>query len=136
MFKTPRRPANLGGVEKISREAYVAKRRAKAVRQGEDKPFGGSAIFGVAPEKKAKEQLRRREHQKTAGPAPLTNNMMDSLEGYLDNIVAAATQTAANGGPLAELAASLAISVDTVAKHQQEIKRLSEQINALKKRRT
>ena len=43
---------------------------------------------------------------------------MDSIEGYLDNIVAADTQTAANGGPLAELAASLAISVDTVARQQ------------------
>ena len=66
--------------------------------------------------------------------------MMDSLEGYLDNIAAAATQTAAqtaeNGGPLAELAASLAISVDTVTRQQQEIKRLSEQINALKKKGT
>ena len=42
--------------------------------------------------------------------------MMDSLEGYLDIIAAAATQTAANGGPLAELAASLAISFDTVTR--------------------
>ena len=70
------------------------------------------------------------------GPAPLKTQMMNSLKGYLDNNAAAATQTAANGGPLAELAASLAISVDTVDKHQQEIKRLSEQINALKKRQT
>ena len=60
--------------------------------------------------------------------------MMDSLEGYLDNIAAADTQTAANGVPLAELAASLAISVDTVARKQQEIKRLSEKINAFKKK--
>ena len=62
--------------------------------------------------------------------------MMDSLEGYLDNIATAATQTAANGGPLAELAASLAISVDTVSRQQKEIKRLSEHINALKKKET
>ena len=60
--------------------------------------------------------------------------MMDSLEGYLDNIAAAATQTAANGGPLTELAASLAISVDAVVRQQQEIKHLSEQINALKRK--
>ena len=59
--------------------------------------------------------------------------MMDSLEGYLDNISAAATQTAAKGGPIAELVASLVISVDTVAIQQQEIKCLSEQINTLKK---
>ena len=60
--------------------------------------------------------------------------MLGSLEGYLDNIMAAATQTAANGGPLAELAASLAVSVDTVARQQPEIKRLTEHINALKKK--
>ena len=59
---------------------------------------------------------------------------MDLLEGYLYNIAAAATQTATNGGPLVELAASLAISVDTFAIQQQEIKHLSEQINALKKK--
>ena len=60
--------------------------------------------------------------------------MLDSLEGYLYNIAAAATQTAENGGPLAELAASLAVSIDTVARQQIEIKRLVEQINALKKK--
>ena len=60
--------------------------------------------------------------------------MLDSLEGYLDNIAEAAIQTAVNGFPLAELAASLAISVDTVTRQQQEINRLSEQINALKKK--
>ena len=58
--------------------------------------------------------------------------MMDSLEGYLENIAAAAMQTAANRGLLAELSASLAISVNTVAIHQQEIKFLSEQVNDLK----
>ena len=61
--------------------------------------------------------------------------MLDSLEGYLDNIAAAAKQTAANGVPLAELAelaASLAVSVDTVARKQINIKRLIEHINALK----
>ena len=48
--------------------------------------------------------------------------------------MAAAIQTAANGGPLVELAASLAISVDTVARQKLDIKRLSEQISALKKK--
>ena len=62
--------------------------------------------------------------------------MMDLLEGYLDNISAEATQTAEKRGPLTELAASLAISVDTVTRKQQEIKRFSEQVNALKKRGT
>ena len=54
----------------------------------------------------------------------------------MDNIAAAATQTAANGGPLAELASSMEIKVDTVARHQQDIKRFSEQISALKKKGT
>ena len=58
--------------------------------------------------------------------------MLDSLEGYLDNIAAAVTQTAATGTPLAELAASLAVSVDTVACQRIEIKRLTEHINALR----
>ena len=86
-------------------EAYVAKRRAEAAWEGEEKPFGGSAIFGSAPEKKGNEKLRMREHQKTAGPAPLTNQMVDLLEEYLENIATVAMKTAANGGPLAELAA-------------------------------
>ena len=52
------------------------------------------------------------------GTAPMTIQMMDSLEGHLDNIDAVATQNVAKGGPLAELAASLAISVNTVAGQQ------------------
>ena len=54
----------------------------------------------------------------------------------MENIAAAATQTAAKEGTLVELAASLAISVETVARQQQEIKRLSKQVKALKKRGT
>ena len=49
---------------------------------------------------KMNEQLRRRGNPTSAGPAPLTNQMMDSLEGYLDNIVAADTKTASKGGQL------------------------------------
>ena len=64
----------------------------------------------------------------------MTHQMLNSLEGYLDNIAAAATQTAANGGPLAELATSLAVSVDTLVRQQIKIKRLTEHINALKKK--
>ena len=59
------------------REAYIEKRRAEAAREGEEKPFGGSALFRAAPGKKANEPLRRREHSKTAGLDPLTNQMMD-----------------------------------------------------------
>ena len=64
----------------------------------------------------------------------MLHQMLDSLEGYLDNIAATATQTAANDGPLTELAASLAVSVDTVARQKIKIKRLTKHINALKKK--
>ena len=64
----------------------------------------------------------------------MSNQMLDLLEGYLDNILEAATQTAVNGGPLAEVAASMSVSVDTVARQKLDIKRLTEHINALKKK--
>ena len=118
------------------REAYVAKRRSKAAREGEEKHFGSSTIFSAAAEKTTHTQLRRSGNKTTAGPDLLTNQMMDFLEVYLDNIAASTTKTAAKGGPLAELAASLEISVYTVARNQQEIKRLYKQVNALKKRGT
>ena len=108
------------------RAAYVAKRRSEAVREGEQKPFGGSAQFGPAPVGKKKEPERN--------PPTMSHQMLDLLEGYLDNIAAAATQTAATGTHLAELAACLAVSVDTVARQQIEIKRLTEHINALREK--
>ena len=63
------------------REAYVAKRRTKAAGEGEGKPFGGSVVFGASVEKKTNEQLRRQVNTTSAEPAPLTNHMMDLLEG-------------------------------------------------------
>ena len=60
--------------------------------------------------------------------------MMDLMEGYLNNISAAATKTADQGGHLTELAASLAVSVDNVARQKQGIKRLTAQFNAFKKK--
>ena len=64
----------------------------------------------------------------------MSHKMLDSLEGYIDNIAAAATKMAATGTPLVELAAGLAVLVDTVARQQVEIKRLTEHINALRKK--
>ena len=64
----------------------------------------------------------------------MSHQILDSLEGYLNNIAAAATQTLATGTPFSELAASLAVSVDTVARQHIEIKRLTEHINALRKK--
>ena len=60
--------------------------------------------------------------------------MFDSLNGYLENIAESETQTAANGGLLTELAASLEVSMDTVARQQLEIKRPTEHINELNKK--
>ena len=69
--------------------------------------------------------------QKKSNTPTISHKMLYSLEGYLDNIAAAATQTAETHTPLAELAASLAVSVDMLARQQMEIKRLTEHINAL-----
>ena len=43
---------------------------------------------------------------------------MDSLEVYLDNVAAAATQTVAKGGPLTKLAAILEISFDSALRNK------------------
>ena len=66
-----------------------------------------------------------------------TDKSDDGLaRGLPGKISTAATQTVAKGGPLVELAASIAISVNTVARQQQGIKHLYKQINGIKKRGT
>ena len=97
--------------------SYVAKRQYEAAQEGEEKLFRGSALFGAAP-------VGEEKHKQEGAPQ-MSNQMLDSLEGYPENIAAAVTQTAANGGPLVELAASLAVFVDTFARHKIEIKRLT-----------
>ena len=101
--------------------AYVAKRRSEEVREGEQKPFGGSAQFGPDP-------VGTEPEKTESNPPTMSHQILDSLEGYLDNIAAAATQTAATVTLLAELVASLAVSVDTVARQHIDIKRLTEHI--------
>ena len=65
----------------------MANRRAEAAREGGGgKPFGGSAV------NKAHPQLRQRGHTDSAVTYPPPNQILDSLEGYLDNIFVAATQ--------------------------------------------
>ena len=64
----------------------------------------------------------------------MSHQMLDYLEGYLDNITTASTQMAATRTPLAELADGLAVLVDTVARQHIEIKRLTDHINALRKK--
>ena len=91
-----------------SSEVYMEKRQAEAAREGEDKPFGGAAAD------KAHDQLHQQAITSSDVTAPLSNQMMDLIEGYLNNISAATTQAVANGGPLAEFSTILAVSVDTV----------------------
>ena len=52
------------------RAAYVAKRRSEASREGEQKPFGGSSLFGVAPIGKDQEQKET---------PTMSHKMLDSL---------------------------------------------------------
>ena len=78
----------------------------------------------------------RTRKEKYGGDATAVKTNAQFARGDLDNTTAAVNQTSANGGPLAELADSLAVSVDTVARQQLEIKRLTEHINALKKKGT
>ena len=56
------------------RGAYVAKRRAEAAMEREDKTFGGSAVND------AYRQLWRRGHTDSSGQSPLPNHMLDSLK--------------------------------------------------------
>ena len=82
-----------------------------AVREGEQKTFGGSEKFGPAP-------VENEPDKTESNPPTMSHQMLYLLEDYLDNIVVADTQTAATGTPLAELAASLEVSVDTGARQQ------------------
>ena len=116
------------------REAYVVKRRDEAFQEGEEKPFCGSAVIGDSAVKEKNGKLQRRGNTASAGLSPLTNQILESLEGYLENIAAATAKTISKGGSVAELTASLEIPVDTVARQQQEIKRLYEKIKYTKKR--
>ena len=80
----------------------MAEIRQDASREGAAQPFGGAESNDTSPTWLA--QL-----------PPLSNQMRDLLRGYLDNISAAATQSAATVTALAELSATLEIPVDTVA---------------------
>ena len=86
----------------------MAKRCAEAAREGEDKPFGGAAADAEH------NQIRQRAGTYSSVPAPLFNQMLELIEGYLYSIYTATTQAVANGGPLAELSVRLAVSVDTM----------------------
>ena len=102
-------------------------RRAESAREGVDKPFNGAASD-------AEHDHMRRKAAAYLVPPPLLNQMLDSLEGYINNIAASGTQALSNGGPIDELYAVLAVLVDTVSVKEKEIKSLYKHINVLKKK--
>ena len=90
----------------------MAKQRDQAAREGEAKLLCGTAAYAEH------DKMRQQAGTSSSVPAPLPNQMMDSLEGYLDNITVAATQASSKGGPLVELSVILAISIYKVAAQQ------------------
>ena len=97
--ETPGGRPNMGRLENhISRGVCRKEAFGGSERRRTENFWGGSAQFGPAPV--------GNEPEKTESyPPTMSHQVLDSLEGYLDNIAAAATQTAATGTPLAELAA-------------------------------
>ena len=65
----------------------MAKIRVESSRESEGKTFDGSAVNDTH------EQLCQRGHIASDVPAPLPNQMLDSLESYLGNIAAAAPKS-------------------------------------------
>ena len=126
-FKTPQKPTNMDGVKMMLREAYVSKRCTKAIKEGKYKPLGGATADT------SHDHLCLQATVSYVQP-PMSNQMLDLIEGYLDNISAAKTQAVSNGVPLYELSASLAVLVDTVDTQAKYIKSLHQQIKAQKKK--
>ena len=75
----------------------MAKRLAEAAKKGEYNPFGGYTANNTH------DQMRHRGNAASTVPSTLPNQMLDSLEGYLENISAAATQLVTKEGPIVEL---------------------------------
>ena len=79
--------------------AYVAKELRDKAKDAVGQPFGGQDITQALPQ-----QFQ----------SQVTNQMVEMIAGYLENIAAAATTTR-RGTELADLATSMAILVDTNA---------------------
>ena len=106
----------MGQVEDQVLLAYAAKHLSDKARDAVGQLFYGQAITQALPQK---------VHPQA------TNQKVDTLEGYLDNIAAAATTTR-RGTELADLAASMAIILDTNSAQAKELKQIREQINVLR----
>jgi len=118
-------------------EVYTANKRVDDIRGEQGKPFGGSAsnpFGGTAP---AAENSTAKAVKFGAANQP-TDEMVDSLAGYLDNMAAAVT----NGGSTFEqyaenftkLADSIVTLTDTNKKQQAELRALREENASLKKK--
>ena len=77
MVETPGQPANLDGVEGDLPGSILREEMRRSSPREKGKPFGGSAVFGGSAEKKTNNLPQRRGNTTSAGPAPLTNQMMD-----------------------------------------------------------
>ena len=97
--QTPGGKPNLERLEDYVSRVLCRKETIGSGARGRKKSFGGSELFGVVP--------IRKEHPEQQEAPKMWHQMLDSLEGYLKNISAAATQTMATGGPLAELEEAL-----------------------------
>ena len=95
--------------------AYTSNELRNKARDSVGQPFGGQAIA---------QSLTQQVQPK------VTNQMVYTLAGYLNNIVATATTTG-RGTKLADLSASMYTLVDTNADQDKELKQMREQINAL-----
>ena len=79
--------------------AYAAKYLSDKARDEVGHPFGGQAIAQALPQQVEPQVI---------------NHVVDTLDGYLDNIVAAAT-TPGQGTEMADISSSMDILVDTNA---------------------
>ena len=112
------------GVENNVQEGVCGKETVRRIQVRRGQTFGGNTVNDT------QKQLHQRGHTASFVLELLPNQMLDLLEGYLDNIdVAAATQAVTKRGPLEELSASLLISIDKVVLKK---KKLSVCMNKLK----
>ena len=93
--------------------AYADKELIDKARDAVGQPFGGQSIVQALTQ-----QVQPQ----------VTNQMVETLDGYLNNISAAATTTG-RGKELDDFAASMAILVDTNASQAKVLKQMRYQIN-------
>ena len=108
----------MGGVESEFLAAYSAKDLSNKSREAVGRPFGGEAT-------------KQPPMPGRKGDVPITNHMVDTIAGYLDNIADLDTNLG-GGKELSDLAASIAILVETNVAQAKELKQMRERINTLK----